>query len=307
MPQPRDLARRQAGDVVAGEAHRAAVGRVAAGQHVEAGRLAGAVRAHDPRQPAFLEREAHVLQHDLVAEALVQVRWLQTAPWATPSLAGATPAPAAARVRSAGARARLPDAGDALGLPQHHRHEQQPVPEQPGLGGRAEQVAREDEEQRRRSPGPRSSPGRRRSAPSSRRSPTSAGSSRSDRPTAAPSRTARRRARRPPTRCVKREPLVEPHVVADEGGAHLVLPDRREHAPERRMHAAATAGRARRPRRRRSRNRTAPRCCAGRRWRSRASAAGRLMLSRPSSPPVTLCHLIATNQNTWPKAMVSSA
>ena len=37
------------------------------------------------------------------------------------------------------------------------------------------------------------------------------------------------------------------------------------------------------------------------------SSGRRLMLSRPSSPPVTLCHLIATNQNTWPKAIVSSA
>src|SRR5664279_1425176 len=44
----------------------------AAGKDVEAGRLAGAVRAHDPRQTPFLERERKVLQDDLVAEALVQ-------------------------------------------------------------------------------------------------------------------------------------------------------------------------------------------------------------------------------------------
>ena len=36
--------------------------------------------------------------------------------------------------------------GEPLRLPQHHRHEQQAVPEQPRLGVRAEQVAREDEE-----------------------------------------------------------------------------------------------------------------------------------------------------------------
>ena len=57
MPVGAIAARRQAGDVLAGEAHAAAIGRVAAGQHVEAGRLAGAVRAHDPRQLALLERE----------------------------------------------------------------------------------------------------------------------------------------------------------------------------------------------------------------------------------------------------------
>ena len=57
MPLRAISARRQAGDVVAGEAHRAAVGRVAAGEHVEAGGLAGAVRTHDPRQLALLERE----------------------------------------------------------------------------------------------------------------------------------------------------------------------------------------------------------------------------------------------------------
>ena len=44
QPLARDAPRRQPGDVLAGEAHAAAVGTVAAGEHVEAGGLAGAVR-----------------------------------------------------------------------------------------------------------------------------------------------------------------------------------------------------------------------------------------------------------------------
>jgi len=69
----RDLPRRQAGDVFAGKAHRAAVGLEAAGQHVEAGGLARAVGAHDAGQLALVEIERDALQHYLVAEALVQL------------------------------------------------------------------------------------------------------------------------------------------------------------------------------------------------------------------------------------------
>ena len=63
----------QAGHVLAGDAHRAAGGLQAAGQDVEAGRLAGAVRAHDAVQFAGLDRKRDVLEHDAVAEADMDV------------------------------------------------------------------------------------------------------------------------------------------------------------------------------------------------------------------------------------------
>jgi hypothetical protein len=123
---PRDPARRLAGDVDAGEAHRAAVGREPAGQHIEAGGLAGSVRTHDPRELALLELQAQVLQDDPVAEALVQVRGFKEG-HARPL----SPRSAAAPCRpdahpAASAPRRLPDAGDAFRLDQHHRHEQRP-------------------------------------------------------------------------------------------------------------------------------------------------------------------------------------
>ena len=55
--EPRDRGRRQAGDVRAVEADFAAVGRVHAGQAVEARGLARAVGAHDAGERARLERE----------------------------------------------------------------------------------------------------------------------------------------------------------------------------------------------------------------------------------------------------------
>ena len=58
MPRARDGARRQPGDVLAVEDDAAAVRRDAAGEHVEARRLAGAVRAHDAAEPAGLEARA---------------------------------------------------------------------------------------------------------------------------------------------------------------------------------------------------------------------------------------------------------
>ena len=82
------------------------------------------------------------------------------------------------------------------------------------------------------------------------------------------------------------EPLVQPHVVADERGAHLVLLDRAQHAAERRMHQAPQRDQHEREQHA-ARNRTAPRCCAGRSAEAERAAAARLMLSRPSSPPVT--------------------
>src|SRR5215218_1335576 len=63
----------KAGHVLAGDADRAAGGLHAAGQDVEEGRLAGAVRAHDAVQLAGLDRKRDVLEHDAVAEADMDV------------------------------------------------------------------------------------------------------------------------------------------------------------------------------------------------------------------------------------------
>ena len=59
------------------EADRAAVRPVAAGQHVEAGGLARAVRTHDAAHLAFFESERDVFEHDLRAEAFVNVLRLE--------------------------------------------------------------------------------------------------------------------------------------------------------------------------------------------------------------------------------------
>ena len=67
---PRDGARRQPGDVLAREGDAPGVGLVAAGEHVEAGGLAGAVGTHDPVDLALVHLEAHVLEHHAVAEPL---------------------------------------------------------------------------------------------------------------------------------------------------------------------------------------------------------------------------------------------
>ena len=125
MPLRAICARRQAGDVLAGEADAAAVGPVAAGQHVEAGGLAGAVGAHDAGQLAFLEGQRDVLQHHLVAEALVQAAWPRTAPCSGLLGACRRGMRAAGRGRAAPRAPGLPGAGHAFGLEQHHGHEQQ--------------------------------------------------------------------------------------------------------------------------------------------------------------------------------------
>ena len=108
------------------EPHLAAVGLVAAGQHVEAGRLAGAVGPHDAGQPPGVERKRDVLEHDARRRSAYAGASPRTAPWLQAALP-ATSAGATGRC----ARRHACHAGDALGLEQHHRHEQQPVPEQP--------------------------------------------------------------------------------------------------------------------------------------------------------------------------------
>ena len=95
-------------------------------------------------------------------------------------------------------------------------------------------------------------------------------------------------------------------MVADEGGAHLVLPDRGQDAAERRVHQPPEDDHDDREDAEAEieQRLVAAQVDAG---EAEVGSTGRAMLSRPSSPPVTLCHLTATNQNTWPKAIVSSA
>ena len=103
---PCDLPRREAGDRLTGEDDLAAIGRVAPGQHVEASRLAGAVRPHDAGEPAFLERERDVLEHDLMTEALVQMPCLEERHVRSPSRSRAT-----ARLPRGHAAAAIPATG----------------------------------------------------------------------------------------------------------------------------------------------------------------------------------------------------
>ena len=57
------------------DADRAGVGRDQADDHVEAGRLAGAVRAEQADDLALVEREFEAAHDRAAAEALLQVRW----------------------------------------------------------------------------------------------------------------------------------------------------------------------------------------------------------------------------------------
>jgi len=66
-----------AGDVLAGEHDAAPVGLVPTGEHVKARRLACPVRADDAPELAGVEGQRHVLEHDVVAEALVQPMGLE--------------------------------------------------------------------------------------------------------------------------------------------------------------------------------------------------------------------------------------
>ena len=142
--EARDRLRRAAGDVAPSSSTLAAVGLVAAGQHVEAGGLAGAVRAHDARQAAGLEGERDVLQHDAVAEAQVQVLGLEQRHRLTSAaVAARRQAPACARACRRWNMPAMP-----FGLEQHQRHEQQAEPQHPAGGERADHVAGEEEHDR---------------------------------------------------------------------------------------------------------------------------------------------------------------
>ena len=67
----------QAGDVVAVEDDGAAVRRQQPRQHVEEGRLAGAVRADEAVQPVGVNLQADIVGHDQRAEALVEMADLE--------------------------------------------------------------------------------------------------------------------------------------------------------------------------------------------------------------------------------------
>src|SRR5918995_1704400 len=68
---------RKSGNVLAVENDPAAIRPIASGQHVEAGGLSGAVRAHDAGEPPRLEGKRDVLENHLLAEALVQPKGLE--------------------------------------------------------------------------------------------------------------------------------------------------------------------------------------------------------------------------------------
>src|SRR5262249_44480969 len=70
--EPKNRTRRKAGDVTAGEADLAGIGPELPVDDVEAGRFAGAVRADQCQELAFLDREAHVVDGAQGPEGLRQ-------------------------------------------------------------------------------------------------------------------------------------------------------------------------------------------------------------------------------------------
>ena len=75
---PGDLVRLAVGDVLAAKAdHAAGVGRIDAGDQIEQGALAGAVRADDAVHLALGDRHLDVRQGDQPAEALGEARDLK--------------------------------------------------------------------------------------------------------------------------------------------------------------------------------------------------------------------------------------
>src|SRR5688572_20670304 len=71
--EPRAAIHRQLRDVVPVEADRSDVGRDEAGDHVEAGRLAGAVRAEEADRLAALHEEADVAHDGPLAKTLAEI------------------------------------------------------------------------------------------------------------------------------------------------------------------------------------------------------------------------------------------
>ncbi len=68
--EPADVVRLETGDVAPGKEDASVVGREQAGDEIEQGGLAGAVRADDGVQPSARERVAQVVDRDEAAEAL---------------------------------------------------------------------------------------------------------------------------------------------------------------------------------------------------------------------------------------------
>ena len=73
----RHALRRAAGDVLAAERDGAPARAHAAGQHVEEGGLARAVRAHHAVQLAFVDGEVDLFEHDALVEAHMYVAGFQ--------------------------------------------------------------------------------------------------------------------------------------------------------------------------------------------------------------------------------------
>ena len=152
-----DPVRGEAGDVFAVETDRAAGRLDPAGQHVEERRLAGAVRSHDAVEFALADREVDIFQHDAIAEAdmdalasISAIGLLRTA--------GAAPTCLARRIALSGRCCEGGATAPAMpsGLNSTISDEQQAEPEHPGVGQRADHVARDQEQRTRRPPVPRS-------------------------------------------------------------------------------------------------------------------------------------------------------
>ncbi len=86
--QPPDAARGEPGDVLPGEHDAAAVGGELPANHVEDGRLAGAVRADDGDELARLDGERHAARSHHAAERLVEPLDAEQAHGAAPVAAG---------------------------------------------------------------------------------------------------------------------------------------------------------------------------------------------------------------------------
>ena len=103
-PEPRALLRREVGDVVPLEQHAARGGLEIAGQAIEEGGFAGAVRADQAENIALLQRDGRIVHRLEAAERLCDVARLKEHGRLPRSLAPALAALAMSRLSSAGCR-----------------------------------------------------------------------------------------------------------------------------------------------------------------------------------------------------------
>ena len=132
-PFARDPVRAEAGHVLAVEPDRAAARLHPAGEDVEEGGLAGAVRPHHAVQFARAHRKVDALQHHAVAEADMHAMASISAIARLRTTAASPSAPAGASARGMLPNSGCERAGDALGPEQDDRDEQQPELQHPGV------------------------------------------------------------------------------------------------------------------------------------------------------------------------------